>query len=862
MPLARGDKLGPYEIVALIGAGGMGEVYRAHDSRLRRDVAIKVSKEQFTERFEREAHAVAALNHPNIAHLYDVGPNYLVMEFVEGESPEGPLLVAEAIRVASQIADALEAAHEKNIVHRDLKPANIKITPEGVVKVLDFGLAKTFDEPVSGSSAPGDSPTLTLGSTRAGTILGTAAYMAPEQARGRPVDKRADIWAFGAVFYELLTGRRAFQGEDVADILGSVLKVDPDWKALPAETPAHIQRLLRRCLEKDRKRRIRDIGDVRLELDLPVEEPVSPPSSRTGLATLACIAAGVSILGLAAVSFLHFREAPPDQRVLRLSAPLPPNTTPGFLALSPDGRRLTVLLINGGKSQLWLRSLDSPQFQPLSGTDNARTPFWSADSRVIGFFADGKLKTVPAAGGPAQILCGETGLGSGGAWNRDGVILFGGETGPLRRVNAAGGDCTPVTKADPGERQAFPEFLPDGKHFLYLRGANGGDESLRGVYAAVLDDSSARKLLSDNSSAMFAPSAAGARNGHLLFLREGTLMAQSFDAEALQLLGDPFPVATQASVSFTPPQVAATIALNGTLAYLANRSQEGQLTWFDRSGKELGKVGPHADQFGVSLSPDANMVAITRRNQGIWLYDLVRGSETRFSTAMQSTAVWSPDGSRVVLSPAGQGLIIKPANGTGQEESLLKTSDRTPASDWSRDGRFLVYTQIDAKANADIWYQPGPGQPVGKPVKFLGTDALESQGQLSPDGRWIAYVSAETGTLEVYVRPFPAGAGQWKVSVNSGREPRWNRDGKELFFLELGVPDTRLLAVTIQPDARGGLRIGTPQKLFDFRGLGIVPQNNAFAYSPHPDGKRFLVNVQTETAEPSINIITNWQAAK
>jgi serine/threonine protein kinase len=862
MPLTRGDKLGPYEILTLIGVGGMGEVYRAHDPRLRRDVAIKVSKEQFTDRFEREAHAVAALNHPNIAQLYDIGPNYLVMEYVEGESPEGPLPLAEAVRVAAQIADALEAAHQKNIVHRDLKPANIKITPEGVVKVLDFGLAKTFDEPGSTTSAPGDSPTLTLGTTRAGTILGTAAYMAPEQARGRPVDKRADIWAFGAVFYEILTGRRAFPGDDVSDILASVLKLDPDWKALPADTPAHIQRLIRRCLEKDRKHRLRDIGDARLDLDLPADEPVTSTSRHSAGLRLAIILAAMLAVALAALAVIHFRETSLDQRVLRLSVPLPPNTTPGFLALSPDGRRLVALLVTGGKSQLWLRSLDSPQFQPLSGTDNARTPFWSADSRFIGFFADGKLKTVPAAGGPAQSLCGETGLGSGGAWNRDDVILFGSETGPLQRVNAVGGDCTPVTKADPGGRQGTPEFLPDGKHFLYYRGTS--DESSRGVYVAALDNPSARKLLSDNSSAIYAPPAAGARNGHLLFLREGTLMAQSFDAEALQLLGDPFPVATQASVSYTPPQVAASIALNGTLAYLANRSQETQLTWLDRSGKELGKAGPHADQFGVSLSPDGNTVAISRRNQGVWLYDLFRGSENRFatSTGQSAAAVWSPDGSRIVLSAASQGLTIKPANGTGQEESLLKSTDSVRASDWSRDGRFLIYTQIDAKANADIWYLPDPGKPESKPVKFLGTDALESEGQLSPDGHWIAYVSNETGKLDVYIRPFPSGPGQWKVSVSSGREPRWSRDGKELYYLDIGAPDTRLLAASIQTDGRGGLKVGAPQKLFEYRGLGIVPQSNAFAYSPHPDGKRFLVNVEAETAPPSINIITNWQAAK
>lgn len=440
------------------------------------------------------------------------------------------------------------------------------------------------------------------------------------------------------------------------------------------------------------------------------------------------------------------------------------------------------------------------------------------------------------------------------------MILFGSDTGPLRRVGAAGGECVPVTKGDQATREAFPEFLPDGRHFLYFH-PNAKDESLRGVYVAALDNPDGRKVLSDNSSAFFAPSSEGKRNGHLLFLREGNLMAQPFDAGALQTIGDPSLVAAQASPSAATPQVAASLASNGTLVYLANRSLETQLTWLDRSGKELGKVGPRAEQVGISLSPDGNVVAAGRRNQGLFLYDLVRGSETRFST-LPTSAVWSPDSSRIVQSSPGQGLAAKLASGTGSEELLLKNAYRIAPSDWSRDGRFLIYTTIDAGANGDIWYLPDPGKPDSKPLKFLATDALESEGQLSPDGHWIAYVSNETGRQEAYVRPFPSGPGQWRASVNGGREPRWSRDGKELFFLEQGAPDNLLLAVSIQPDGHGGLKVGTPQKLFGFRALTVVPLNNIFSYSPHPDGKRFLVNVSAETAEQTINIITNWQAGQ
>ena len=606
MPLSVGAKLRSYEILALIGKGGMGEVYRARDMTLKREVALKVLPAAFSNnlermaRFQREAEVLASLNHPSIGHIYGIvetdGTRALVLALIEGPTLEdrikaGPLPAEEVVAISKQVIEALEYAHDRGVIHRDLKPANIKITSEGDVKVLDFGLAKVLeDEPPP--SSPSNSPTLTLGHTRSGVILGTAAYMSPEQAVGRSVDRRSDIFSFGSVLYEMLTGKRAFTGATTPDVLEAVVKNDPDWSMLPAGTPAYLRRLLERMLAKDRRQRLQAIGEARIAIQNSGKEldAAAAPVQKVQSA-LPWAMAATAILMAAGIGFVHFREAARDERVLRFSIAPPANTLMGFLAISPDGRRLVAGVFNNSRGQLWLRSLDSQQFQPLSGTDNARSPFWSADSRFIGFFADGRLKTVPATGGPAQTLCGETGLGNGGAWNRDGVILFGSETGPLRRVSAGGGECVPVTKADQTMRDEYPEFLPDGKHFLYFHGLPN-DESLRGVYVATLDNPNGRKVLPDNSNALFAPAAAGERNGHLLFVREGNLMAQSFDAGALETVGDPFLVAGQASPSLTPPGVAASLSSNGTLVYLANRSTETQLTWFDRSGEELGKLTP------------------------------------------------------------------------------------------------------------------------------------------------------------------------------------------------------------------------------------------------------------------------------
>jgi len=858
MSLEIGTQLGPYTLTGKLGKGGMGEVYRAHDPRLQRDVAIKVSPERFSERFDREARAIAALNHPNICQIYDIGPNYIVMELVEGEAPKGPMDLDDALAIATQIADALQEAHSKKITHRDLKPANIKITPEGKVKVLDFGLAKFGNIPTAISE---DSPTLSMGMTQAGTILGTAAYMSPEQARGKNVDERADIWAFGVVFYEILTGQRLFKGEDLADTLASVVKVHPSLDAAPMQ----VRRLLDACLQKDPAKRLQSIGDMRLLIEAPRVEPVAVVAPPPKPSLLWPVLAGAAILGAAALAFLHFRETPPEQAVMHVSLPIPENVGAGYLSLSPDGRRV---LAGGGGAVLAVRNLDAAEWTRIESTQLARTPFWSPDGRFIGFFADGKLKTVSASGGPAKELCEETGLGGGGAWRSDGVILFASDTGPMRKVSASGGACTPVMKDDPKRTARLPVFLPDGVHYLYA-GQIAGDPASRGTYVASLDEPGAaplsgKKVLDDPSGVLFTPPAHSGELSHLLFLRGSNIMAQPFDAGTITTLGDPFLVVPQGSVSMSQPQLAAG-AGGGTLVYVSNLRASGyQPTWMDRTGKRLSNVGPVGDQRGVSLSRDGLFATLRRTDEGLHLYDLARNSDVRFTAdANPSAGVWSPDGGYVVFSATVdgvRGIYRKPANGSGKEELLLPspTNPQIPA-DVSLSGT-LFFTEQDPKTGADIWYWSKPGDASSKPEKFLATAARETQPQISPDARWLAYVSGETGKPAVYVRQFPSGQGFAKVSINGGLEPRWKRDASELYFLD---PDggNRLMAVPMKADGRGGISAGVPVELFQFKSLFNVPQANSWLYAPSPDGQRFLVNVEAETATPQIHVITNWLKA-
>ena len=842
--------MGPYEIIAPIGKGGMGEVYRARDTRLGREVAVKVSAEQFSERFEREARAIAALNHPNICQLYDVGPNYLVMELVDGESPQGPLPVETALAHARQIAEALDAAHDRGIVHRDLKPANIKIKPDGTVKVLDFGLAKMGGTPTARTE---DSPTLTIAATQAGMILGTAAYMSPEQARGKEVDRRADIWAFGVVLYEMVTGRRLFGGEDISEILASVIKDKPDLSAAPPE----VRRLLAACLEKDPKQRLQAAGDYRLLLDKTAPSAPSRPSY-TGW-----IAAAVLALVAIAVSFIHFREEPP--RALKMSVLAPdkaafqPTSLP---AVSPYGRRIAFVATLDGRDQLWVRDLDSLAPRALNGTDGADEPFWSPDSRSVGFFADGKLKKIDVAGGPPTTLCDVTGTARGGTWSKDNVLVFGVNANGLFRVSAAGGTATLLAKPDStaGEiDHRFPWFLPDGRHLLYT--ARNFAMEKYAIYSLDFNSTARKRIaLAVSNVAYTAP-------GYLLFVHERTLQAQPFDAAKVQPTGDAFPVAEDIDlVSASQAQHQFSVSQNGVLAHSSGNGAVGyQLTWFDRAGQIAGNLGTPGFINWGAISPDGNTVAVDRRDDAngifdIWLHDLTRQTASRFTFGPRTNdfPVWSPDGSHVAFFSTRDGVghpFQKVTSGTGQDEILSPPVGDPPLGtrldDWSSDGRYLILgTAGDPKTKYDEWVLPLFGD--RKPSPYLHTEFNEQYARLSPNGQWLAYTSDESKRSEIYVQTFPTPGGKWQVSTSSGDHSVWSRDGKELYFVS---SDGKMMAVDVKGSG-AKFEAGVPKPLFDVR----LPGGNAW-FDVSRDG-RFLIPVQpNRTANAPMTVVVNWTAA-
>ena len=862
MPLTAGTRLGPYEILAPIGAGGMGEVYKARDTRLDRVVAIKVSKEEFSERFEREARNVAALNHPNICTLHDIGPNYLVMEFVEGEMLSGPLPLETALNYSRQIAEAIEAAHEKGIVHRDLKPANIKVTPEGSIKVLDFGLAKALDAELPAAPAQ-DSPTLSMAMTRAGMILGTAAYMSPEQAKGRPADRRADIWAFGVVLYEILVGKQFFTGDTAAETLASVLKEPISLDRLPKDTPPALRNLLARCLERDLRRRLQAIGEARIVLEGPLNAPEAPvPSpSREGGGKRSWIPWAVAAVGIAAavvLAFLHFRETPPPERTLRYTIAAPENSNLHSLAISPDGRNVVIATASGGKRQLWLRALDTLQAQPMPFTEDASYPFWSPDSRYIGFFAQGKLKKIAATGGPAQSLC-DVPNSRGGSWSRDDVIVFspnGGGGVAIQRVSAAGGVPSDITKTKGDYKH--PVFLPDGRHFLYLA-SNASEKN--GVHVASLDGTEDRRLLADVSSVTLAP-------GYLLFVRENTLMAQPFDVQKAQTSGDVFPVIEGVSLTTNSTYAPVTASDTGTLLYSTGGVTGGrQISWLDRNGKLLSLVGAPGIVISPAVSPDEKTVAFSRGNstgQDILLRDLARGTDIRLTAdASQNLGpFWSPKGDFIAFtSDRGGGqyrMYRRAASGAGKDELLVSSTNSNFVTQWSRDGRFIVYTEL-SKGKTDIFVLPTLESADRKPMVFVNTEFNELLGQLSADSRWMAYTSDESGQKEVYVRPFPPAEGRWKISTAGGEQPRWRGDGKELFYV---AADGKLTAVPVKAWAgpKPSFEPGTPMALFDPH---ITNTAQLFQYDVTADGKRFLVdtNVATASSVP-LTVVVNWNTGQ
>ena len=869
------EQIAHYRITAKLGEGGMGEVYRARDTKLDRDVAIKVLPDAVAQnperlaRFEREAKVLAALNHPNIAQIYGVEGHALIMELVEGETLAGPLPLATALDYARQIADALEAAHEKGIVHRDLKPANIKVTPQGVVKVLDFGLAAVVQNTVVPDSNATQSPTLTLGATQMGVLLGTAAYMAPEQARGKAVDKRADIWAFGVVLYEMVTGRHLFHGEDISHTLAAVIMKEPDLDGVPPK----VQRVLKRCLEKDPKKRLRDISGFELLLEekpAPAAE-VRATSKREYRLWQALAAAG--IFAAVALAIIHWREAPNSAAVLRYSISMPDNAAIESFAVSPDGKYVVIATRTNGRSQLWLRPLDSLQSHSLPTTEGATYPFWSPDSRYIGFFAYGKLKKIAVSGGPSQSLC-DASAGGGGTWSRDDVILYSPvpSSGVLKRVPASGGVPVDVLKGNTAT--AYPVFLPDNRHFLYR--VTGATPEKNGIFLGSLDSKENRRILPDVSSISFAQPTAGTNIGHILFVRENNLMAQPFDSRENQAVSDVFPVAGGVSLSqntYAP----ATVSANGVLLYWTGGlpgSGSNQLLWYDLTRKVVTPAGVTGSVIMPSISPDEKMIAFSQSvgTADIWLRDLVRGTDIRFtSDAMQNfMPVWSPKGDRIAFR-TNRGdhigdLFVKPANGSGQEQVLLSTPNQKVVTQWSRDGRFIVFYEVNPQTKRDIWVLPiGEGAPaVRKPIPLVHTGFEEIQGQLSPDSRWLAYTSDESGQREVYVRPFPGIEGVWKISTAGGEQPRWRGDGQELFYV---AGDGKMTAVSVKASAGTNLvfQAGTPVPLFDAHlvNFGVA---QFFDYDVTADGKRFLLasagmTNSSGSQSPPLTVVVNWNAA-
>ena len=894
-----GSRLGPYEILSPLGAGGMGEVYRARDTKLGRDVALKILPESFTHdpervaRFQREAQVLASLNHPHIGGIYGLeeanGVRALVLELVEGPTladriAQSPIPLDEALPIARQIAEALEAAHEQGIIHRDLKPANIKVRPDGAVKVLDFGLAKALD-PVTGirDGSPyakqGDpspfwsqSPTMTSPAmTGMGVILGTAAYMSPEQAKGKGVDKRADIWAFGCVLYEMLTGTRAFAGEDVSDTLAFIITKEPDWTALPPNTPGPIRRLLHRCMEKDRKERIPDISVARFEikeaLTTPSLETVTAtavrPSSRWRRAAAVALAvlAGSALTGTAV--WLLARPVPP--RVTRFdivplqTAPFAATPAGANVAISSNGAQVVYHVRRGSAIELELRRLDRLDSQPIPGTEGATQPVFSPDGSSLAFIKDRKLQKLRLDAKGSVTVCEAISTVEGASWVRDDTIVFA-QTGPeggLFRVPAAGGKPARVAAPDAksGEQYAWPDVLPDGKAVLFTIRPVGASIDRARVAVRSLETGEQKVLIDGGSYPQYVPT------GHLLYVQAGTLMGIRFDSSRLEIIGSPVPV--QAGVVTKGTGVANyAVARDGSLVYAAGSAVPyvSRFVWKGRDGKLIGTAA--GDQLEYPryprISPNGRRLAATvgPSNEGnIWIYDLTGASQPLKLTfkAHNVQATWTPDGSRVVFGSNRDGqrnLFWVPADASVLEPERLATSDNSQGPwAWSPDGQWLLFAETSPQSGSDIWLLPTTGEK--KPRPWLQTSFDEAEPSFSTDGRWVAYVSDQTGRPEVWVRPFPGPGSPTRVSPEGGHDPVWSRDGDELFYQE----GTKLVTAVIaakQPE----LQFKPPRLLFE-GGFTPYEVNSPRTYDVASDG-RFLMIEPTPSASAPLTIVLNW----
>src|SRR5580700_10735991 len=886
MVLTSGTKLGPYEIQSLLGAGGMGEVYRARDTRLDRTVAVKVlashlsCSPELRQRMEREARAISSLNHPHICQLYDIGSqdgtDYLVMEFLEGETlaerlRKGAMPLAEVFKVGISVAEALAFAHRSGIVHRDLKPGNIMLT-QGAAKLMDFGLAKPLGVQVSAGSgsAPSFTAVATLSGpsplsplTTAGSIVGTVQYMAPEQIEGKEADARSDIFAFGAVLYEMLAGKRPFSGKSQISLASSILESDPvPISALKPNTPAPFEHLVTTCLQKNPEERYQSAQDIKLELQwivadrsAPAMPAVSKKKERIGWA--GAVVAAIALGAAAALLFYHPAQSarsiravidPPEKTTLNLTG-----DSAGPPVLSPDGASIAFAATAAdGKTALWVRPTNTLEARMLPGTAGAMFPFWSPDSHSVGFFAETKLKTIDLSGGTAQVVCDAT-LGRGAAWGPGDVILFSaGPISPLLRVNASGGTPSAFTTIDAAQHTShrWPFFLPDGKHVLYL--AMHHDPTKSGnntIYYASLDGKENRPLFHSQTNAIYA-------DGFLLFGRGDQLIAQAFNPSSGKLSGNPQNVLTGVMNDAATWHMDASASEDGLLIFASGASGDVQLVWVDRNTKQISTIADKlTDLQSAALSPEGDRVAmqINAGETDIWVLDLARGVRTRltFGPVGNTAPQWSPDGVWVAYESARDrryGIYRKHSDGSGVEELLVSDELTIVPTDWSRDGKFLLYMRplSGVGPSHQTWSLPLEGDRKPALVLERGGDA-----KLSPDGRWLAYVSGESGTVQVYVVAFGGGQGKWQISANGGVMPRWSKDGKELYYFD---PTYSLLAVPVNA-AGSALQFGTPQTLVSNWTVPSAP-----LYDVSPDGKKILLDRVPQQVSQSVTVVTNFTA--